>query len=56
MLSAPTFELGIEEEGRVYKILDSVYKIVQNDDPVFYVETAFGEGLHFTSPPNFNCR
>ncbi len=31
-------------------------KWVQNYDPVFYVETAFGGLLHVTSHPNLNCR
>ncbi len=51
------FDLQIEQEGKVHKISDSVYKIVQNGyknyDPVFYVETAFGGGLHVTSPQKF---
>ncbi len=36
----------------VYKIWDSVYKIVQNYDPVFYVEIAFG-GSACHKPPKF---
>ncbi len=36
----------------MYKIWDSVYKIVQNYDPVFYVEITF-EGAACHQPPKF---
>ncbi len=46
----PKFEFRLAEGGRMYKIRDFVYKIVlQNYDPVFYVETAFG-GCMFPDP------
>ncbi len=41
------------EEGKVYKICDWVYKIVQNYNPVFYVETALGGGAVCLRPPKF---
>ncbi len=37
------FELPIAQEEMVYKIWDSVYKIVQNYDILFVLEIRFGE-------------
>ncbi len=50
MSPTPKFELRISEEGRVYKIWDLMYKIVQNYDPVFHVETAFEWGCMSPAP------
>ncbi len=55
----PKFELPITQEGMVYKIWDSVYTIVQNEYKImiqFFMLKLHLEGLHFTSPPNLNCR
>ncbi len=53
MSLAPEFELGIARERRVYKIWDSVYKIVRNEFKImiqfFMVKLHLG-GLHVTSP------
>ncbi len=47
------FELQIAEEGRVYKIWDLVYKIVQNEYKImiqfFTLELHLG-GLHVSNP------
>ncbi len=56
----PKFELPIAQEGMMYKIWDSMYKIVQNEYKImiqfFMLKLHLGGGLHVTSPPNLNCR
>ncbi len=49
MSPAPKFELPIAQEGMVYKIWDSVYKIVQNNDILFVLEIRFGGPVTCTS-------
>ncbi len=49
----PKFELRIEQEGRAYKISNSVYKIVQNEYKImiqFLTLKLHLEGLHVPSP------
>ncbi len=57
MSPAPKFELWMEHEGRLYKIWNFMYKIVQNENKImmqfFILKLHFG-ALHFTAPsPNF---
>ncbi len=54
----PKFELTIAQEGKVYKIWNFMYKIVQNENKImiqFLILKLHFRGLHFTSPPNLKC-
>ncbi len=55
----PKFEFPIAQEGMVYQIWDSVYKIIQHEYKImirFFMLKLHLGGLHVTSPPNLNCR